>query len=89
MPCFASAVGSILGFVIGYFYLKESNPNVVAHKQQEKDRKLNEQTSLLRNDTRVNHEDVEENDSKKTVMPKSGSMRNISRASIVVILSYS
>ncbi len=82
----------MIGFAIGYFYLKESNPNVLAQKQQEKDRKdaANERTALLRNDTRVNHEEDDEEDlGYKKIMPKSGSIRNISKASIVVILSYS
>ena len=86
LPCFASAVGSMIGFAIGYFYLQESNPTVLAIKKQKQDRlEANENTKLLRNDARVNGEDF----TSKTILPKSGSIRNIGRASIVVIFAYS
>lgn len=86
LPCFTAAIGSMIGFIIGFFYLEESNVNVVAHKNQQKNKKMNETTRLLRNDTRVN-EDEEINS--KVMMPRSGSIRNITRASVVVIIVYS
>lgn len=86
LPCFVSSIGSMIGFVIGYFYLKESNPNVLAS------RKLNdeadERTALLRNETRANTNNDEEMTYKESI-PKSGSIRNITKASIVVIIAYS
>lgn len=76
----------MIGFVIGFFYLQESNVNVIAHKKQQETKKANERTQLLRNDTRVN-DDAEINS--KVMMPRSGSIRNITRASVVVIIVYS
>lgn len=87
LPCFTAAIGSMIGFIIGFFYLQESNANVVAHKKQQKNKKMNETTHLLRNDTRVNNEDEEL--ISKVMMPRSGSIRNITRASVVVIIVYS
>lgn len=60
--------------------------NVIAHKRQQETKKANERTQLLRNDTRVN-DDAEINS--KVMMPRSGSIRNITRASMVVIIVYS
>lgn len=46
LPCFVSATGSLIGFVIAYLCLKESNP-MILKKQQD-----SEQVSLLKsNDT--------------------------------------
>ncbi|CAO3614052.1 unnamed protein product [Mucor hiemalis] len=86
LPCFTAAIGSMIGFIIGFFYLQESNVNVIAHKKQQETKKANERTQLLRNDTRVN-DDAEI--SSKVMMPRSGSIRNITRASVVVIIVYS
>ncbi|KAI9272620.1 major facilitator superfamily domain-containing protein [Phascolomyces articulosus] len=33
LPCFVSSLGSLFGFFIGYFYLKESNPAVLARRE--------------------------------------------------------
>lgn len=90
LPCFISACGSMIGFVIGYFYLKESNPSVVASKKWEADQ--NERTALLRHDTHTNlyiNNDNDDELSSKRVIPKSVSIRHITGASVTVIFSYS
>jgi hypothetical protein len=73
----------LIGFTIGFFYLKESNPNVLASRKLNDE--ANERTALLRNDNKVNHEE----ELTKRVIPKSGSIRNITKTSIVVIIAYS
>ncbi|KAI7852069.1 major facilitator superfamily domain-containing protein [Circinella umbellata] len=35
LPCFVSSLGSFFGFFIAYFYLRESNPVVLARKRSE------------------------------------------------------
>jgi hypothetical protein len=80
----------MIGFVIGYFYLKESNPSVVASKKWEADQ--NERTALLRHDTHTNlyiNNDNDDELSSKRVIPKSVSIRHITGASVTVIFSYS
>ncbi|KAI9484028.1 MAG: major facilitator superfamily domain-containing protein [Benjaminiella poitrasii] len=84
LPCFISSCGSSIGFIIGYFNLKESNPNVIAsHKLKTENDEANERTALLQNHDRT------EFSSKKAIVPKSGSMGDISKASYIIILSYS
>ncbi|KAI7895104.1 major facilitator superfamily domain-containing protein [Mucor mucedo] len=80
LPCFVSACGSMIGFTIGYFYLEESNPNVIASKKWDKDRLDNERTALLKNDAEV---------SNKKILPRSGSIRNITMTSFVIIIANS
>lgn len=72
------------GFTIGYFYLEESNPGVLASRKWDKDRIDNERTALLRNDARI-HDEL----SSKKVIPRSGSIRNITKTSIIIIIAYS
>lgn len=84
LPCFISACGSMVGFTIGYFYLEESNPNVVESKKWDKDRMDDERTALLRNDPETSDEVTN-----KRVLPRSGSIRNITKTSIVIIIAYS
>ncbi|CEP19906.1 hypothetical protein [Parasitella parasitica] len=84
LPCFVSACGSMIGFVIGYFYLKESNPNVLASRKWEAENEPNERTALLTG----NNSAVDEAATKR-MLPKSGSMRLITRTSIAVIIAYS
>ena len=87
LPCFISACGSIVGFIIGCFYLEESNPNVLANRKWHKEH--NERTALLGNEAgRAEHDDSFEYSTKK-VIPKSGSMRMITKASIFVIITHS
>lgn len=87
LPCFISACGSIVGFIIGCFYLEESNPNVLANRKWYKEH--NERTVLLGNEAgRAEHDDSFEYSTKK-VIPKSGSMRMITKASIFVIITHS
>ncbi|CAO3669583.1 unnamed protein product [Rhizopus stolonifer] len=43
LPCLVSAIGTTFGFIIAFFYLKESNPNVLKRHEN------NEYTSLLKN----------------------------------------
>jgi hypothetical protein len=82
LPCFISACGSVVGFVIGYFYLKESNPTVLASKKWEADQ--NERTALLRHDVCIN-----DNAECKRTIPKSVSIRHITKTSVIVIFAYS
>jgi hypothetical protein len=82
LPCFVSSCGSLIGFIVGYFYLEESNPSVLANKKWETENQVNERTALLTNTT------MEESITKR-ILPKSGSMRLITQTSIVVIISYS
>ncbi|KAG2208014.1 hypothetical protein INT46_010750 [Mucor plumbeus] len=82
LPCFVSSCGSLIGFIVGYFYLEESNPSVLANKKWETENQVNERTALLTNNT------MEESITKR-ILPKSGSMRLITQTSIIVIISYS
>lgn len=84
LPCFVSACGSMIGFTIGYIYLEESNPNVIASKKWDKDRIDNERTALLKNDGGASDEM-----SIKKALPRSGSIRNITRTSFLIIISNS
>ncbi|GAA5798147.1 hypothetical protein HPULCUR_003547 [Helicostylum pulchrum] len=87
LPCFISACGSMIGFVIGCFFLKESNPNVIAHRKWNKDQ--SERTALLGNEAgRAGNNNDDEYSNTKTI-PKSGSLRNVTKASIIVIINYS
>lgn len=82
LPCFVSSCGSLVGFVIGYFYLKESNPNVLADRKWASE--ANERTALLASTNMT----VDESATKR-IMPKSGSMRLVNQTSIIIIISYS
>ncbi|EPB87675.1 hypothetical protein HMPREF1544_05558 [Mucor circinelloides 1006PhL] len=82
LPCFVSSCGSMIGFIIGYFYLKESNPNVLADRKWESE--ANERTALLGGNTTTMDENVT-----KRILPKSGSMRLVTQTSIIVIVAYS
>lgn len=77
----------MVGFVLGYFYLKESNPSVVASQKWEADQ--NERTALLGYDTCTSYVKSVDGISAKQVIPKSGSMRHITGASVIVICAYS
>lgn len=72
----------MIGFIIGYFYLKESNPNVLADRKWESE--ANERTALLGGNTTSMDENVT-----KRILPKSGSMRLVTQTSIIVIVAYS
>lgn len=66
------------GFMIGYFYLEESNPNVIASRKWEAD-----------NNRRQQQEPLLKNDVTTKIVPKSGSMRLITKTSYSIIFSYS
>lgn len=59
LPCFVASLGSMVGFVIGFFYLKETNPAVLERQRSEKSKygyiagaEAEETRSLLRSSTR-------------------------------------
>lgn len=72
----------MIGFVVGYFYLKESNTKVLANRKWKTENQVDERTALLTNNT------MEESMAKR-IMPKSGSMRLITQTSIIIIIGYS
>lgn len=74
----------MIGFVIGYFYLKESNPNVLADRKWTSE--ANERTALLASN---NNNNVMDESITKRVLPKSGSMRLVTQTSIIIIVAYS
>ncbi|GAN02943.1 member of major facilitator superfamily multidrug-resistance, DHA1 sub-family [Mucor ambiguus] len=84
LPCFVSSCGSMVGFVIGYFYLKESNPNVLADRKWKFE--ANERTALLRSN---NNSNAMDESVAKRILPKSGSMRLVTQTSIIIIIAYS
>ncbi|ORZ11183.1 major facilitator superfamily domain-containing protein [Absidia repens] len=47
LPCFVSSLGSLVGYVVGYFYLEESNPTVVAMKKQQQQQHPDDETTGL------------------------------------------
>lgn len=59
LPCFVASIGSMVGFVIGFFCLKETNPAVLERKRSGKAYKyysgteVEETRSLLRSSTHV------------------------------------
>ncbi|KAI7862738.1 major facilitator superfamily domain-containing protein [Spinellus fusiger] len=46
LPCFVSSLGSLVGYIIGFIYLKESNPMVIARRNRE-DLTKNEETGTI------------------------------------------
>ncbi|KAL0143609.1 major facilitator superfamily domain-containing protein [Mucor lusitanicus] len=86
LPCFVSSCGSMIGFVIGYFYLKESNPNVLADRKWTSE--ANERTALLAGNNNNSNAVMDESVTKR-ILPKSGSMRLVTQTSIIIIVAYS
>ncbi|KAI8645743.1 major facilitator superfamily domain-containing protein [Parasitella parasitica] len=89
LPCFVSACGSMIGFVVGYFYLKESNPTVLANKRWDAENEPNERTALLTGNNNNNNNNTMDEATAKRMIPKSGSMRLVTRTSFAVIIAYS
>lgn len=73
LPCFVSSIGSLVGFVLGYFYLEESNPTVLLRKGGEEE----EQPLLLA----IEEEGIKHKHQHHTTQ--------ISKVSIICIVTYS
>ncbi|KAI8343212.1 major facilitator superfamily domain-containing protein [Chlamydoabsidia padenii] len=89
LPCFVSSLGSLVGFVIGFMYLKESNPAVLSAKQQKETDKTNgneadETTALLPPTNNTNTPSVKKSSTNPFLV-----FRSIGRNSVVTILAYS
>ena len=84
LPCFVSSLGSLVGFGLGYFYLEESNAQVVARKKREAQ---GEQQALLHstgsdNATYTNVQDTED------IKHEQPGLSMITRTSYFAILGY-
>ncbi|KAI9304268.1 major facilitator superfamily domain-containing protein, partial [Cunninghamella echinulata] len=91
LPCFVSSIGSIFGFVIGYFYLKESNPTLIAKKEkqakvfhEQQPQEYDEATGLLSSE---NDQPSNDNVKKSATIPLFA-FSSIGRNSIITIGAY-
>ncbi|KAF7729134.1 hypothetical protein EC973_004902 [Apophysomyces ossiformis] len=78
LPCFVSAIGSFCGFLLGYFYLKETNPAIL--RRNAKKNRHNERTALLSS--------MEEEEAEDAPVKNSSKLKQITRASYAVIIGY-
>ncbi|KAG0166559.1 hypothetical protein DFQ28_007141 [Apophysomyces sp. BC1034] len=86
LPCFVSSLGSFFGFIVGYFYLKESNPAILARQRRYNTRDAHESDDECRTLLSQHSHDSEEGVAKKT---NASSLKNITMTSMTIILSYS
>lgn len=47
LPCFVSSIGSFIGFILGYFFLEESNPAAIKRHNNQYHAEQDERASLL------------------------------------------
>ncbi|KAI9492746.1 major facilitator superfamily domain-containing protein [Zychaea mexicana] len=89
LPCFVSSLGSLVGFALGYFYLEESNPAVIARKEAEKQQ--GERQALLGSPETAYAANTEEDLDviKHNQQHEQTKLTSISKTSYLVILGYS
>ncbi|KAI8096311.1 major facilitator superfamily domain-containing protein [Halteromyces radiatus] len=95
LPCFVSSLGSFVGYLIGFFYLKESNPTVIARQQQQQQQDL---YSYPKNDGITAHQEDNETTAllstnsspvKKSVTHPMLAIMAIGKTSVITIATYS
>lgn len=79
LPCFVSSIGSLVGFGLGFFYLKESNPAVLRRKQIHSHALTQDEREALLDTT----------DSKFTKQQQPAGLSSITKTSYLCILTYS
>ncbi|KAI9319787.1 major facilitator superfamily domain-containing protein [Dichotomocladium elegans] len=77
LPCFVSSIGSFIGFILGFIFLEESNPEVLARR--------GERVRLLQSDFRHSRRaSVSQDDD-----PKSQGLGSISKITMIAIFVFS
>ncbi|KAF7723708.1 hypothetical protein EC973_001749 [Apophysomyces ossiformis] len=87
LPCFISSIGSFVGFIIGFCYLKESNPAILARQRRYDSRDMLESDDECRTLLSRQSQDAEDEMAKKPA--NRGSLNNITMTSLTCILAYS
>ncbi|KAI8364770.1 major facilitator superfamily domain-containing protein [Radiomyces spectabilis] len=96
LPCLVSSLGSLFGFFVGYFYLKESNPAVLARQRAHKTKKYGgsaeEHTALLEGHNHCHSHPCPQKQAEEQEEQTDGiftSLRKITPASMACIVAYS
>ncbi|KAJ8659259.1 hypothetical protein O0I10_004973 [Lichtheimia ornata] len=91
LPCFVSSIGSFIGFILGYFFLEESNPAALARQRHQQQADTDERASLLhRQGSNMTTTDQQQGaTSSKAANTKTGILSNISNVTVICIIAYS
>lgn len=91
LPCFVSSIGSFIGFILGYFFLEESNPAAIKRHNNQYHAEQDERASLLqRQSSNMTTTDQAATSSKATnANASTGILSNISNVTVICIIAYS